>query len=404
MDPMHKLARPAFTHPGTARNVLLTAVLLLGAPLAASGQQLLLWSDEFNSGTAPDGSVWSYDLGGGGWGNSELQGYTSDAANVRVEGGNLVITAREQVLKGNRRSFTSARLKTENKLTFKYGTIEARIRVPNLANGLWPAFWTLGNNFGLVGWPASGELDVMEMGSAGAIAAGVVNRRVGSTAHWEHNNAHASYGLTYDSPSDLSGSFHVFRMEWTPTLITTYVDGNWIWAIDITSTSCTDCTEFHEPHFLLLNLAVGGTYTGITQASNITAPFPAEYAIDYVRIYDNGFTVLGGSAIGGGGGGQSMHVGSIVPGSAGGGPNKQATAAITVLDENGAAVEGATVTATFSGSHNETVSASTNSSGVAALATTARNRSVSFTVCVDAVAKATKTYDSAANVETCDSL
>ncbi|MDX1499719.1 MAG: family 16 glycosylhydrolase [Woeseiaceae bacterium] len=377
------------------------ALPLFALPCVATGQ--VLWSDEFNSGSAPDPTVWSYDLGAGGWGNSELQEYTSDPANVRVEGGHLVITAQEQVLKGNRRKFTSARIRTENKLTFQYGTIEARIMVPDLANGLWPAFWTLGNNFGEVGWPDSGELDVMEMGSAAAIADGVVNRRVGSTAHWEHNNGYAGYGLTYDAASDLNGSFHNFRMEWTPDLISTYIDNNWIWSIDITPASCTDCTEFHQPHFIIFNLAVGGSFTGLYRANDITAPFPAEYRVDWVRISDNGYTILGGSAIGGGSG-EFAHVDSITPSSTGGGPNKRAKATVVILDENGATVEGASVTATFTGSHNETVTAQTDASGTAELVTGARSRTVSFNVCVDDVVKPGMTYDEAANTETCDAF
>lgn len=380
---------------------LLLAATLLSLPFTASGQ--VLWSDEFNSGTTPDSDVWSYDLGAGGWGNSELQEYTSDPANVRVEGGQLIITAQEQLLKGNRRSFTSARIKSEDKLTFQYGTIEARINVPDLADGLWPAFWTLGNDFSQVGWPDSGELDIMEMGSAAAISAGVINRRVGSAAHWEHNGGNADYGLSYDSPTDLNGTFHTLRMDWTPDLISTYIDDNWIWSIDISSASCTDCTEFHQPHFLIFNLAVGGSYTGLFRANNITAPIPAELRVDWVRITDNGFTILGGSAIGGSGG-ERAHIDSITPGTTGGGPNKKATATVIVLDENGAAVDGASVTGTFSGSHSETISSQTDSNGVAELVTTVKNRTVAFNLCVDDVVKASMTYDPAANVETCDAL
>lgn len=378
------------------------AALLILVPHAVTAQ--VLWSDEFNSGLAPDASVWSYDLGAGGWGNSELQEYTNDSANVRIENGHLVITAREQILKGNRRKFTSARIKTEDKLTFQYGTIEARIMVPDLADGLWPAFWTLGNNFSSVGWPDSGELDVMEMGSAAAIADGVINRRVGSAAHWEHNGGNADYGLTYDSPSDLNGSFHTLRMEWTPDLISTYIDNNWIWSIDITSASCTDCTEFHQPHFIIFNLAVGGSYTGLFRSNDISAPMPAELRVDWVRISDNGHTILGGSAIGGGNNGTEMHVDSITPATNGGGPNKRATATVVILDETGAAVADASVTATFSGSHNETVSASTDASGVANLATSVRSRDAAFDICIDDVTKAGLAYDAAANVETCDTL
>lgn len=390
---------PVWAH-WVRRSGMLLTVSLLGLPYVASGQ--VLWSDEFDSGTAPDNNIWSYDLGDGGWGNSELQEYTSDPANVRIEGGHLVITAQEQILKGNRRKFTSARIKTEDKLTFQYGTIEARIMVPNLADGLWPAFWTLGNNFSEVGWPDSGELDIMEMGSAAAISEGVVNRRVSSAAHWEHSNGNADYGLHYDSPTNLNGSFHTLRMEWTPDLISTYIDNNWIWSIDITPISCTDCTEFHQPHFMIFNLAVGGSFTGLFRANDITAPIPAELRVDWVRISDNGHTILGGSAIGGVG--TLTHIETITPGTTGGGPNKRATATVVVLNENGAPVDGANVTGTFSGSHSGTVAAQTDANGVAELVTSTKNRTVSFDICVDDVVAEGMTYDPGSNVETCDAL
>ncbi len=163
------------------KRLALTAGLLCLAGSAAA-QETLLWSDEFDSGTQPDEKFWSYDIGRGiqGWGNQELQYYTDDPANVSISDGVLRIRAQE----GPTRPFTSARIKTEDKLTILYGTVEARIKVPNLADGLWPAFWTLGNNFSEVGWPFCGELDIMEMGNSSAIAEGVINRRVGSTAHW----------------------------------------------------------------------------------------------------------------------------------------------------------------------------------------------------------------------------
>lgn len=364
-----------------------------------------LWSDEFD-GANLNTEVWSYDLGAGGWGNSEIQEYTNDSSNVRVENGVLVINAHEKTQRGKRKSYTSGRIKSENRLTVKYGTIEARIKVPDLADGLWPAFWTLGNNFQDVGWPDSGELDIMEMGSAAAIDAGVVNRRVGSTAHWEHNGTHAEYGLSYDSPTDLHTDFHVFRMEWTPDLVSTYVDNQWIWSIDISEASCPDCTEFHQPHFIILNLAVGGLYTGITRSSEVTAPMPAEMLVDYVRIYDNGFTELGGSAIDGGGGGGNegtqTYVAAITPGVSGGGPNKRARADVLIMDETGEPVESATVTVTFTGSHNGTLTSLTDASGNASFTTSERNRTVAFEVCVDSVTHATMTYTPAANIETCD--
>jgi beta-glucanase (GH16 family) len=284
--------------------LLVASVLFLGGTAKA---EILVWSDEFETGPDLDTSVWSYDLGDGcaagicGWGNNEFQLYTDDPANVRVEGGELVITALRQIVNGpndpgpDHYTFTSARVKTQNKLAIQYGTIEARIQLPDLADGLWPAFWTLGSSITSVGWPACGEMDIFEMGSAGAIAEGVVNRRVGSTAHWDVDGNYAGYGLTYTSGTDLNDSYHIYRMEWTPTYVSTYIDGIWIWTMDLSNPQSFSGEEFHQPHFLLLNLAVGGNYTGITDvSSNITATFPAEYRVDWIRIYDNGFTTLVG--------------------------------------------------------------------------------------------------------------
>jgi beta-glucanase (GH16 family) len=271
---------------------LLGYALLACAWNTASAQ--LIWSEEFNSGTMPDPTVWSYDLGATGWGNRELQEYTDDPANVRVEDGHLVITVRDQQ---SGAPFTSARIRTQDKVTFRYGIIEARIQVPDLADGLWPAFWTLGNSFGDVGWPACGEIDILEMGNSGAISAGTINRRVASAAHWERNGSHALYSRFYDAPTDIHGEFHVLRMDWTPGSITTYLDGMPIWTMDNSERNCWDCEELREPHFILLNVAVGGDYTGILDQAGITAQRPAELRVDYVRIYDNGFTELGGSAI-----------------------------------------------------------------------------------------------------------
>lgn len=258
---------------------------------AAIAQETLLWSDEFDSGAQPDERFWTYDLGHGvnGWGNRELQYYTDEPENVSIEGGKLRIRA---LSPATGLPFTSGRIKTEDKLTIQYGTIEARIKVPDLANGLWPAFWTLGNNFSEVGWPLCGELDVMEMGNATAIDEGVINRRVGSTAHWDAAGQYTNLGQYLDAPADLHEDFHVFRMEWTPESVTTFLDGQQVWQIDIRPSNCTSCSEFHQPHFLLLNMAVGGTYTGILDAGGVTAAFPAELIVDWVRVYDNGFTLV----------------------------------------------------------------------------------------------------------------
>ena len=284
-------------YPGlfSKRDILLFKAFLVlclfaGAGSAAHAQ--LIWSEEFNTGTTPDPAIWSYDLGASGWGNNELQDYTSASENVRIENGNLVIAVQK-----NESGFTSARIRTQDKLTFKYGRIEARIKVPDLADGLWPAFWTLGNNFSEVGWPFCGELDVMEMGSSASIAQGVINRRVSSTAHWDNDGARALYGQFIDVASDLDDGYHLYSMNWTPEQITTYIDGQQIWAFRIKEDTCTSCTEFHQPHFVILNMAVGGNFTGLLSAEQVTATTPAEMFVDYVRISDNGFTEVGGSSV-----------------------------------------------------------------------------------------------------------
>ena len=259
---------------------------IFGESVTAAAVRNPVWSEEFDAGSVLDERVWSYDLGDGGWGNGEFQRYSRDEANLRIEDRQLVITAHRE-----RGMFTSARIKTEGKLAFKYGTLEARVQMPDLGNGLWPALWALGSSFSRVGWPRCGEIIVMEMGVGGAVEDDKANRRVMSAAHWEENRRHQTHGLTLDHPYDLHGSFHTYRMEWTPAEIRTYIDDARVWTLDI-----SDIPQFHEPHFLLLNLAVGGDQTGVHDPADVTAPFPAEYRVDYIRVYDNGFTVMNHSA------------------------------------------------------------------------------------------------------------
>lgn len=245
-----------------------------------------VWSEEFDTGSAPDNNIWSYDLGDGGWGNDELQTYTRDKSNIRVEDSHLVITARKE-----EERFTSARIKTEGRFSFTYGRVEARIRIPDLNNGLWPAFWALGCSFPDIGWPTCGEIIAMEMGVEGAVDEGLANQRITSAAHWEKGKKHQTSLSILDHPSNLNSAFQLYRMNWTPDSISTYIDDRRIWTLDI-----SDIPQFHNPHFILLNLAVGGKQTGILDPRDITAPFPAEYRIDYVRIFDNGFTTLESSS------------------------------------------------------------------------------------------------------------
>ena len=281
----------------------------------------MIWREEFNYNGAPNSSIWSYDLGGDGWGNNELQVYTSKTENVVVEDNVLKIIAHKNEADS---TFTSARIKTENKFSFTYGTLEASIKPPDLDAGLWPAFWTLGSEFYQVDWPQAGEIDIFEMGQGLAINEGLVNHRVVSAAHWDIAGQYATYAKWYDSPIDLTQDFHTYRMEWTPTKIATYVDDIWIWEIDISDTECPSCQELHSPHHIMLNMAVGGGFTsggtsnsaaGSSSSSScagssssagasssggcpsrgpddITAPLPSVMQVDWIRLYDNGYTVI----------------------------------------------------------------------------------------------------------------
>lgn len=270
-----------------ARWILVLAATLLGIDCGLAQAQTLVWQDEFN-GPAIDGSKWTFDVGNGcdvgicGWGNGELQAYTAQSQNVRIENGVLVIEARRERQQAT--AFSSARLKTDGRMAFRYGTLEARIRYPQVGNGLWPAFWTLGAS-GV--WPGRGEIDIMEAGSAAAIAAGTVERTVTGATHWDFQGSQADYSRSYTHPTALSGGFHVYRLTWDPAFIRAYVDGILYFEFAISDIEGASLHEFHQPHFVLLNLAVGGSYTGVTTSRRVTAPLPAKMEIDYIRLYQN---------------------------------------------------------------------------------------------------------------------
>lgn len=256
----------------------------------SSHAQTLVWSEEFND-TEIDRDTWTFDVGGWGFGNEELQFYTARPENVWVENGHLVIQSLRETYDG--KQFTSARLKTHGRFAFKYGTIEARVQVPNLANGLWPAFWLLGNNIGQNIWPGCGEIDILEMGMQEAIVAGTVNRRVSAAAHWLFEGSYAGYWLHTESAVNLNNDFHLFKLSWTPTFLRAYLDGVEYWAMDISQAEALDMEEFHQPFFILVNLAVGGiNFVQITDPAQITAPMPAQLKVDWIRLYDNGDTEL----------------------------------------------------------------------------------------------------------------
>ncbi len=237
---------------------------------AASLYTNLIWSDEF-SGTAIDRTKWTFDLGGGGWGNNEYEYYTDRSQNARVENGNLVIEARKERYRN--RNYTSARLKTQGLQTFKYGRIEARIKLP-YGQGIWPAFWMLGDNFSTVGWPACGEVDIMEnIGREPATVHGTLHGPGYSGA----NGVGGPYTLASGAFSD---NFHVFAIEWFPDHIDWYVDTTLY--LSKKQTDLPGAWVFDHPFFIILNLAVGGYWPGYPDQTTV---FPQYMLVDYVRVY-----------------------------------------------------------------------------------------------------------------------
>lgn len=232
----------------------------------------LIWSDEFDYTGLPDPSKWNMEIGGDGWGNNELQYYTDSENNAYVDNGVLTITARKESVGG--RDYTSARITTQNKFDFKYGRIEARIKLP-YGQGMWPAFWMLGKNFNTVGWPACGEVDIMEMvGGTGQ------DNTVYATLHWDNNGENASYGESYTLPNGIfADDFHLFSVEWDSQKIVAFMDDTQYYQIDITP---EQVSEFHQNFFVILNMAVGGDWPGPPDG---TTEFPQTMKVDYVRVY-----------------------------------------------------------------------------------------------------------------------
>jgi glycosyl hydrolase family 16 len=239
-----------------------------GAP---AGFPNLIWSDEFNGSTINTAN-WTYDLGNSGFGNNELQNYTNRPVNSRVENGMLVIEARRENLGGS--AYTSARLKTEGRRSFGVNTwVEARIQVPQ-GQGIWPAFWMLGNSISTVGWPACGEIDIMEMRGQNPF------QNLG-TMHWEANDAYANFGGNITSPVSLAAGFHTFAMSRTTSAIKWYLDGVQYHEGNIAG-GINDTAEFQAQFFIILNVAVGGNFVG---SPNAGTPFPQQMRVDYVRVW-----------------------------------------------------------------------------------------------------------------------
>jgi len=237
------------------------------SPLSYEGYNLA-WQDEFN-GTSVDPANWTFETGGE-WFNNELQYYRTE--NAWVSDGTLTIEARKELFGGH--NYTSSRMKTENKKKFIYGRVDIRALLPK-GQGIWPALWTLGNNIAGVGWPACGEIDIMEkIGGTGN------EKTVYSTLHWDDGNGHADYGQSYTSAKEaFYEKYHVFSIIWDETSIRSFVDNQQYFVVDITP---AHMSEFHLEQFFIFNVAVGGIWPGNPDASTV---FPQQMKVDYIRVF-----------------------------------------------------------------------------------------------------------------------
>jgi len=230
----------------------------------------LIWHDEFE-GEELDPEKWVAEIGGHGWGNNEYQFYTDRPENVRLEDGKLVIEARDEFF--IRRHYTSGRIKTQGLFTFTYGRVEARMKLP-YGQGIWPAFWMLGDNVEEDGWPLCGEIDIMEH-------IGREPRRVYGTVHGPGYSGSGGIGHFTTLPEgSLSEEFHSFAIEWEPGEIRWFVDDEQFFKL--TEAQVNNEWVFDHPFFILINMAVGGYWPGYPDESTV---FPQFLTVDYVRVY-----------------------------------------------------------------------------------------------------------------------
>lgn len=263
----------------------LATFLLLLCPLFIQAQcNVLVWSDEFD-GTSLNTANWNYEYGAGGWGNSELQYYTDDADNISVSGGILTITAENDPnYNGSGANFTSARITTRNKQYWTYGRMEARIRLPQ-GRGLWPAFWMLDNNN--INWPVNGEIDIMEY------RGDLVNKSSAAVHYGDYSPNNLHDGSDYYLPSgNFYDDYHIFAIEWEVGEIRWYVDGN-LFKTETESpytlnppSNHSETWPWDNDFFIILNMAVGGWYTGTTNENDIELTKPT-LEVDYVRVYSD---------------------------------------------------------------------------------------------------------------------
>ncbi len=260
----------------------------------------LVWQDLFD-GNELDLTAWNIEVNGNGGGNAELQYYREEnvAISEEPESGRrcLTLTARRENFSG--KSFTSGRINSMHKKYFTHGKVEAYICLPKTANGLWPAYWMMGNDFSAVGWPSCGEIDILEMGNSHGITTGTQETFFNGACHWGFykNGNYPNYAKSSNAPYSLQEGFHLYTLIWDEKSIKMYLDLDknpnaapyYEMGIEGTDDEWATGRYFHHDHFILFNLAVGGRFTGILNAGGITAlPNEGDEAkmyVDYVRVY-----------------------------------------------------------------------------------------------------------------------
>jgi beta-glucanase (GH16 family) len=264
------------------------ALLLTAASISCSAQSpttpnpnwRLTWSDEFNgpNGSSPNPAKWSFDISGNGFGNNELESYTSRPVNAHQQNGNLVITALKENHTGPDgipQLYTSARILTKGHFSQPYGRFEARIKLPT-GKGLWPAFWLLGSDIDTTPWPKCGEIDILEnIGNPTE-----VHSTLNGPGYSREHTISAKY--TLPTGEAVNTAFHLYSVEWAPNDIKFFFDDHLITHRTPADLPAGTSWAFDHPFFIILNLAVGGSWPG---SPDKTTTFPQQMLVDYVRVY-----------------------------------------------------------------------------------------------------------------------
>ena len=254
-------------------------VAILFACSSPEKKQKLVWADEFDTPGAPDSTKWGYDVGDGcpnvcGWGNNELEYYTKDSKNVRVENGNLIIEAHKDSLAG--KPYTSTRIVSKGKGDWFYGRIEIKAKLPK-GRGTWPAIWMLSTNWKYGGWPESGEIDIMEHVG---FDQGVVHATLHSA---KYTNSKGNQREGKISVTDCSDVFHVYALEWEENEISFFVDNKMYHQVKQNPQDDFRGWPFDQKFHLIMNIAVGGNWGGMQGIDDTI--WPQRMEVDYVRVY-----------------------------------------------------------------------------------------------------------------------